>query len=71
MGETIAVWGVNYIYSGKLVAVNDSEIKLVDAKVVYETGELGAAEWKDAQQLPSDWYIRLSAVESYGKVDHD
>jgi hypothetical protein len=66
LGERVTFWCVNYIYTGKLVGVNDSCVKLTDAAIVYETGELDAKSWKDAQSLPNDWYVQLSAIESFG-----
>lgn len=70
VGKRIAVWCLNYIYAGKLIGVNDSDILLTEAKVVYETGILNGDSWKDAQSLPHDWYIRVRAIESYGEVGH-
>jgi hypothetical protein len=57
---------MNYIYTGDLVGVNDSEIKLDNAAIVYETGPFTEKAWKDAQALPGPWYVRLAAVESWG-----
>jgi len=37
LGEYVALWCMNYIYAGKLVGVNERDVKLTDAKVVYET----------------------------------
>jgi len=66
LGGKIAVWCCNYIYSGILIGVSDSEIKLTDASVVYETGPLGEEQFKLSEKLPSDWHVRKSAIESYG-----
>ena len=67
LGEEIVVWCLNYIYSGKLVAANDTHIQLANAVVVYETGELTAKSFKNAQPLKAKhWNIMLSAVESFG-----
>ena len=66
LGERVTLWCSNYIYTGKLVGVNDAVAKLADASVVYETGPLNDATWKDAQKLPRDWYVMLSAIESFG-----
>ncbi len=68
MGEEVTLFCLNYIYAGKLVGVNDAYVKLEGAKVVYETGAFTESAWKDAQKLPNDWYIQLSAVESFGKL---
>lgn len=64
--KRVTVFTMNYIYTGKLVGVNDTCVKLEDAAIVYETGPFtpGTA-WKDAQKLPSALYIQLSAVESF------
>lgn len=68
LGEIIEVWCVNYIYTGKLVGVNNACIKLESASIVYETGSLSEAGWKDAQPLPQPRYIQISAIESFAKV---
>lgn len=66
MGETVTLFCLNYIYTGKLVGVNDSYVKLESAKIVYETGELTCGSWKDAQALPNEWYVQIGAIESFG-----
>lgn len=65
-GKPIQVWCVNYIIAGILDDFTDEELCLTSAKIVYETGELVADTWRDAQDLPSPWYVRVSAIESYG-----
>lgn len=67
LGESVVLWCMNYIYAGKLVGVNETCVKLTEAVVVYETGPLTSKTWKDAQPLPSDWYVMLSSIESFGK----
>lgn len=69
MGKTVTVFCAVYIYTGKLVGVNDKCIKLEDPKIVYETGPFGEKNWKDAQSLPhKHWYVSLSMVESFGEL---
>ena len=68
LGENITVWCCRYIYAGKLIGVNNSDILLSDAKIVYETGPLDKAGFTDSQALPSEWYIRTDSIESYGKM---
>jgi hypothetical protein len=70
LGKQVAIWCLNYIYAGKLVGVNEQDVKLEDPKVVYETGPLNSNKWQDAQDLPSPWYVRTSSIESYGEVSH-
>ena len=66
MGKTITIFCMNYIYTGELVGVNETCVKLENAKIVYETGPLNDKTWKDAQYLPNIWYIQMSAIESFG-----
>lgn len=66
MGQNVTLFCLNYIYAGKLVGVNDSYVKLEDAKIVYETGALCDKEFKDAQKLPHDWYVQTACIESFG-----
>ena len=69
LGNPIAVWCMNYIYTGKLVGINDTCIKLEDAAIVYETGSFSDSGWKDAQALPGGVvYVQISAIESFGDV---
>jgi hypothetical protein len=67
LGENVMVFCMVYIYSGKLAGVNKDDILLEDAKIVYETGELKAKTFKDAQSLPGPCYIRTASIESYCK----
>ena len=62
----VTLFCTNYIYTGKLIGVNDSFVLLEGAKIVYETGELTSKIWKDAQALPNQWYVMTSAIESFG-----
>lgn len=66
LGERITLFCMNYIYTGKLVGVNDSYLLLEDAAIVYETGPLTDGKWKDAQSLPNSWRVQMAAVESWG-----
>jgi hypothetical protein len=70
LGEYVALWCLNYIYAGKLVGVNDTCVKLDGARVVYETGELTAKTWKDAQPLPDSLYVQTRCIESFYRVGH-
>ena len=66
LGERITVFCANYIYTGKLVGVNETCILLTDPSIVYETGSFSDKQWKDAQALNHDWYIIINAIESFG-----
>ena len=66
MGERVTLMCGCYFYTGKLVGVNDSCVKLEDAGIVYETGSFKDADWSDMQELPNDWYVQTASIESFG-----
>ena len=68
LGERITLFCANYIYTGMLSGVNETCVLLTDAAIVYETGPFGENKWKDAQELPAEWYVQISTIESFGKL---
>lgn len=68
MGQRITLFCMNYIYTGKLIGVNTTCVKLSDPAIVYETGAFSDKAWKDAQPLPNDLYVSTAAIESFGVV---
>lgn len=67
LGETVILFCAMYFYSGKLVGVNDTCVKLQDAYIVYETGAFSDKGWKDAQKLPNKYhYVQIGMIESFG-----
>ena len=68
IGQRITLFCMNYIYTGKLVGVNDSCVKLENPAIVYDTGPFNTKEWQDAQNLPNSMYIMLNSVESFGVI---
>ena len=66
LGDRVTLFCANYIYTGKLIGINDSCVLLTEAGIVYETGELKTGVWKDMQLLPHDWYVMLQSIESFG-----
>ena len=67
LGKPVALYCLNYIYSGTLIGVNDTCVKLRDACIVYETGSFSDKGWKNAQKLPGEsHYVQISAIESFG-----
>ncbi|MCP3684271.1 MAG: hypothetical protein GY861_16455 [bacterium] len=68
LGEDVTIWCCRYIYAGKLTGVNEKDILLTNAKIVYETGEFSSSGFNDSQDLPNDWYVRIESIESYGKM---
>ena len=68
LGETVTFFCMNYIYTGKLIGVNETCVLLESPSIVYETGAFIEKNWKDAQPLPNNLYIQTGAIESFGKV---
>lgn len=66
LGQVITLFCANYFYTGKLVGVNETFVKLEEASIVYETGPLNTKTWQDAQKLPGDWYVTTGLIESFG-----
>lgn len=67
LGEVITVFCASWIYTGKLVGVNTTCIKLESPSIVYETGAFSDTAWKDAQKLPHKfWYVQTGMIESFG-----
>jgi hypothetical protein len=54
LGKEVLVFGVVYIYTGKLVGVNGTAIVLGTPSIVYETGPFTNKIWKDVQKLPTN-----------------
>jgi len=68
IGQVITVFCAVYIYTGKLVGVNATCIKLEKPSIVYETGPFNEKNWQDAQPLPNTMYIQTGMIESFGIV---
>lgn len=66
IGERITLFCINYIYTGKLIGVNSDCVLLSDPAIVYETGSFREESWKDAQDLPNEWYVSIQSIESFG-----
>jgi hypothetical protein len=62
----VTLYCMNYIYSGKLVGVNSTFVKLEDAEIVYETGDFAEKSWRTSEKFPKDWYVQTAAIESFG-----
>lgn len=68
LGQNVTFFCAIYIYTGKLVGVNSTCIKLENPKIVYETGSFAEKNWKDAQALPNEIYLQTSMIEAFGIV---
>ena len=64
--EVITIFCLNYIYTGKLIGVDDTCVLLEDPSIVYETGSFSDDDWKDVQKLPNNWRVQMSCIESFG-----
>ena len=68
MGQVITIFSLNYIYTGKLIGVNDTCVLLESPSIVYETGGFDSTNWEDAQKLPNQIYVQIGCIESFGIV---
>ncbi len=67
IGERVTIFCCRYIYTGKLVGVNEICVELEDPSIVYETGNFTTKEWKQAEALTNPtWFVATGAIESYG-----
>ena len=66
LGERVTLFCANYIYTGKLMGINDTCVLLEDAGIVYETGPFKEGAWKDMQELSNSWYVMTQSIESFG-----
>jgi hypothetical protein len=67
LGQEVLLLCQNYFYTGKLVGVNDTFVKLEKTIIVYETGTFSSKGYKDAQTLhTSEFYINRAAIEAFG-----
>lgn len=67
LGERVTIFCAVYIYTGKLIGVNETCILLENPAIVYETGSFREKDWKDAQPMPhKHWYVQTSMIESFG-----
>lgn len=66
LGQKVTFFCMNYFYCGELIGVNEHDILLKNAYLVYETGSFTESGFKDAQKLGDEWRLRTAAIESYG-----
>lgn len=65
LGEIVEVMCYRYIYHGKLTGVDDNEILIEDASIIFETGPYDKKDYEDIQKLGRDVYVRTASIESY------
>ena len=67
MNEKVTLMCLNYFYTGELVGVNDTCVKLKNPSIVYSTGDWSDKDWSDVQKLPTDTlYVQTQSIESFG-----
>lgn len=65
LGENVLLMCGCYFYTGKLVGVNDTCVKLDACRLVYETGPWDGKAFKDAQLIGDGHYVMMQAIESF------
>lgn len=69
IGKKVILFCANYFYTGKLVGVNKSFVKLEHPAIVYETGAFTDAKYKDEQPIGTkEHFVRIPAIESFGEA---
>ena len=68
LGKQVEIRCNVYIYTGILIGVNTTCVKLQDAAIVYETGPFTDAKYKDAQRLGGEQYVAMGLIESFGET---
>jgi hypothetical protein len=64
--QRVTLYCMNYIYTGRLVGVNSTFVKLEDAEIVYETGAFAEKGWRTSEKFPNAWYVQTASIESFG-----
>lgn len=69
MGQKVTLFCANYFYTGKLIGVNKTCVKLEDAAIVYETGAWDKTSYADEQKINAkEFYVRVAAIECFGVI---
>ena len=69
LGKEVTLFGLNYIYHGKLIEIDGNDLILEDAAIVYETGPFTEKKFADAQKLGCNWTVNKDALESWGPLN--
>lgn len=68
LGEKVLLMTSGYFYTGKLIGVNDSCVKLEDPAIVYETGAWADKKYSNEQSMCKKFhYVSIGAIESFGE----
>ena len=67
LGERVTLFCCRYIYTGRLIGVNNTCVLLQDCGIVFETGSFDEKDWADYQKLPhEEFHVQTAAIESFG-----
>src|SRR5271165_3471132 len=67
LGQKVTLFCANYFYTGTLIGVNVTCVKLEKAAIIYETGSFADKEFKDVQSLNTkEFYVQTNAIEAFG-----
>jgi hypothetical protein len=66
LGEYVTLYCSSFIYAGILKGVDAKCALLENASIVYDTGTHADESWQTAEEMPGDWYVMLTSVESFG-----
>jgi hypothetical protein len=67
LGENVVLFCMNFYYAGKLTGVNKEDVLLTDPQIVFDLGKPGDKKFAEAEPVPFDLYVRISAIEAYCK----
>ncbi len=69
LGKKVTLFCANYFYTGILIGVNKTCVKLSEAAIIYETGDFSNKSYKDVQSLCSkEFYVQTNAIEAFGTL---
>lgn len=68
LGQRVTFWCVDFIWTGKLVGVNDDCVKLEDCGIVFETGDFNNKTWARYEKLPKEFYLMKAGIVGFGLV---
>lgn len=66
MGQRVTLMCAKYFYTGTLVGVNETCVKIEDGGIVYETGSWATKDWSDYQPISGAIYVSIGFIESFG-----
>lgn len=69
LGKKVTLFCMNYIYTGKLIGVNVTCVKLESPAIVYSTGDFKDKTFADEQPLHVKiFYVQTNSIESFGEL---